>query len=369
MTLQYESQPLSKRRKTRTIYVGKVQIGGGAPISIQSMTNTLTTDIAATERQICDLVEAGADIVRVSCPDEASTEALKTITRNARVPIVADIHFHYRRAIEAARAGAACLRFNPGNISNPQRIREVIQAAKDHGCPIRIGVNAGSLERDLLERYKSPTAEALVHSALRHAELLEEHDFRDYKISCKASDVPLAVRANRLLAEQTDVPIHIGITESGSARTGSLRSAVGLGVLLAEGIGDTMRISLAGDPVEEVRAAKLVLRSLGLRHGGVSVIACPGCARQQFDVARVAEALEERFGERAEALRLSVMGCVVNGPGEALSSDIGLTGGGRGTHQIYLGGKAAVRFRAPGDGDGTDALIETLSRLVEERIG
>ena len=367
MSARYEAEPLTARRVSRSVRVGDVQVGGGAPISIQSMTNTLTADIAATEAQIRALADAGADIVRVSCPDEESTAALKTLTRAATVPLVADIHFHYRRAIEAACNGAACLRFNPGNISESGRVREVVRAARDNGCSIRIGVNSGSLERDLLERYGGPTAEALVASVLRHAEFLEEHDFREYKVSCKASEVTLAVRSNRLLASRTDAPIHIGITESGSARTGSLRSAVGLGVLLAEGIGDTLRVSLAGDPVEEVRVARMILRSLGLRSGGVLVVACPGCARQQFDVGRVAEALESRFGERVETLRVSVMGCVVNGPGEALGSDIGLTGGGRGTHQVYVGGERAGRVRAGGGGE--DELVEELSRLVEERLG
>ena len=342
--MEYSTRPLAPRRQSRPVRVGAVQVGGNAPISVQSMTNTATTDVAATVAQIEALVAAGADFVRVSCPTVESTKALAAITSRASVPIVADIHFHYQRAIEAADQGAACLRFNPGNIGKPERVAEVIAAARANHCSIRIGVNAGSLERDLLDKHGGPNAEALVESALRHAALLDKAGFTEYKISCKASDVPLTIRANRLLARQTDAPLHLGITESGSGKTGSLRSAVGLGTLLGEGIGDTLRVSLAADPVEEVRVGLEVLRSLGLRQRGVSIIACPGCARQQFDVAAVASRLEERFAHLLVPLKISIMGCVVNGPGEAAEGGIGLTGGGRGTHQLYLDGKPVRRI-------------------------
>ncbi|MGP1397416.1 MAG: flavodoxin-dependent (E)-4-hydroxy-3-methylbut-2-enyl-diphosphate synthase [Inquilinaceae bacterium] len=326
------------RRRSRQIHVGKVPVGGDAPITVQSMTNTLTSDAAATIAQIRALEIAGADIVRVSCPDEESTAALRTIIPEVTVPIVADIHFHYKRAIEAARNGAACLRINPGNIGSPQRVAEVVRAARDHGCSMRIGVNAGSLERHLLEKYGEPCPEALVESALDHAKVLEDHDFRDFKISVKASDVFLAVAAYQQLAEACDYPLHIGITEAGGLRTGTVKSAVGLGMLLWAGIGDTLRVSLSTDPAEEIRVGYELLKSLGLRRRGVTVISCPSCARQQFDVIETVRVLEERLAHITTPMTVSVIGCVVNGPGEATMTDIGFTGGGKGTHQVYVNG-------------------------------
>lgn len=326
------------RRRSRQIHVGKVPVGGDAPITVQSMTNTLTSDATATIAQIRALEIAGADIVRVSCPDEESTAALRTIIPEVTVPIVADIHFHYKRAIEAARNGAACLRINPGNIGSPQRVAEVVRAARDHGCSMRVGVNAGSLERHLLEKYGEPCPEALVESALDHAKVLEDHDFRDFKISVKASDVFLAVAAYQQLAEACDYPLHIGITEAGGLRTGTVKSAVGLGMLLWAGIGDTLRVSLSTDPAEEVRVGYELLKSLGLRRRGVTVISCPSCARQQFDVIETVRVLEERLAHITTPMTVSVIGCVVNGPGEATMTDIGFTGGGKGTHQVYVNG-------------------------------
>ena len=348
------------RRPSRRIRVGAVPVGGGAPISVQSMTNAPTSDARAAIAQVRALEAAGADIVRVSCPDGESTAALRAIVRAAVVPIVADVHFHHRRAIESARAGAACLRINPGNIGSAQRVREVVQAAKDHGCSMRIGVNAGSLERDLLERYGSPCPEAMVESALRHARILEDNDFREFKISVKASDAPLAVAAYRALAAACDYPLHVGITEAGGAVAGTVKSAVGIGMLLAEGIGDTIRVSLAADPVEEIRAGFEILKTLHLRARGVHIVACPSCARQQFPVIDTVAALEERLAHIAEPIALSIVGCVVNGPGEARETDIGLTGGGRGVHKFYIDGKPAHRF------EGGD-LIESVVRLVEAR--
>ncbi len=340
--------------------VGAVPVGGDAPITVQSMTNTLTADAAATIAQVRALEEAGADIVRVSCPDEASTAALRQIVAAARAPIVADIHFHYRRAIEAAEAGAACLRINPGNIGSPERVREVVRAAKDHNCSMRIGVNAGSLERDLLEKYGEPCPEAMIESALSHARILEDHDFLDFKISCKASDVFLAVAAYQGLAEACDHPLHLGITEAGALRMGTVKSAIGLGSLLWAGIGDTIRVSLSADPVEEVKAGYDILRALGLRRRGVTVIACPSCARQQFDVIRTVEVLEERLAHITTPLTVSVIGCVVNGPGEARETDIGFTGGGNGTHMVYIAGQPHHRLKDAG-------IVEHLVALVEEK--
>ncbi len=348
------------RRRSRRIRVGAVTVGGGAPIAVQSMTNTPTADVRATLAQIRALEAAGADIVRVSCPDEDSTAALAAIAREAAVPIVADIHFHYRRAIEAARAGAACLRINPGNIGSPQRVREVVKAARDHDCSMRIGVNAGSLERSLLERYGEPCPDAMVESALNHARILEDHDFREFKISVKASDVFLAVAAYRGLAEACDYPLHVGITEAGGLTVGTVKSSIGIGALLWSGIGDTIRVSLSADPVEEVKVGFEILKALGLRHRGVNVIACPSCARQQFPVIETVAALEERLAHIATPMTLSIIGCVVNGPGEARETDIGLTGGGRGTHQVYLNGIADHRIR---DGD----LVDRVVRLVENK--
>jgi (E)-4-hydroxy-3-methylbut-2-enyl-diphosphate synthase len=351
------------RRKSRKIWVGNVPVGGDAPITVQSMTNTLTSDAAATIRQIRDLEIAGADIVRVSCPDEESTAALKTIISEVTVPIVADIHFHYKRAIEAAENGAACLRINPGNIGAEDRVHEVIKAAKDHNCSIRIGVNAGSLERDLLEQFGEPCPEAMVESALRHIRILEDHDFFNFKISCKASDVFLAVAAYQQLADACDYPLHVGITEAGSLRAGTVKSAIGMGSLLWAGIGDTIRVSLSADPVEEIRAGFDILKTLGLRHRGVNIISCPSCARQQFQVIPTVAELEARVAHITTPMTVSIIGCVVNGPGEALMTDIGLTGGGSGTHQIYVGGEKAHRFH-----EGDRSIVDHIVEMVEEKV-
>ena len=340
--------------------VGSVPVGGDAPISVQTMTNTLTTDVGGTMAQITAAAEAGADIVRVSCPDEDSTRALKEICVESPVPIVADIHFHYRRAIEAAAAGAACLRINPGNIGSEDRVREVIKAARDHGCSMRIGVNAGSLERHLLEKYAEPCPEALVESALEHARIFQDNDFHEFKISVKASDVFLAVAAYQQLADIIDCPFHIGITEAGGIRAGTVKSAIGLGGLLWAGIGDTVRVSLSADPTEEVRVAYEMLKSLGLRRRGVTVISCPSCARQQFDVIATVQVIEERLEHIDVPMTVSIIGCVVNGPGEARETDIGLTGGGKGTHQVYVSGLADHRLT---NGD----IVEHVVGLVEAR--
>lgn len=349
------------RRQSRQIRVGDLLVGGGAPITVQSMTNTLTADAKATIAQIQALVEAGADAVRVSCPDEASTKALAEIVAASAVPIIADIHFHYKRAIEAAQAGAACLRINPGNIGNATRVQEVIRAAKDHGCSMRIGVNAGSLEERLLQKYGMPTPEALVESALYHAKILEDNDFFDFKISVKASDVFLAVAAYRQLAAACDYPLHLGITEAGALRTGTVKSSIGLGLLLMEGIGDTIRVSLSADPVEEVKVGWDILRSLNLRQRGVNIIACPSCARQQFDVIKTVEALEQRLSHIKTPMTVSIIGCVVNGPGEARSTTIGLTGGGNNTHMVYVDGVQHQRIR---DAD----IVEHIAGLVEKKL-
>src|ERR1700761_2568090 len=327
------------RRKSRRVYVGKVPVGDGAPITVQTMTNTLTTDVAGTVAQIKRAEAAGVDIVRVSCPHKESALALEDIVRQVDVPIVADIHFHYRRAIEAADSGAACLRINPGNIGSDERVKEVVKAARDHGCSMRIGVNAGSLEKHLLEKYGEPNPEALVESALEHAKILEDHDFHEFKISVKASDVFMAVAAYQQLAEACDYPLHIGITEAGGRRTGTVKSSIGLGSLLWAGIGDTMRVSLSAEPEEEVHVGWEILKSLGIRHRGVRIISCPSCARQGFDVIRTVAALEDRLAHIETPIALSIIGCVVNGPGEALMTDLGVTGGGAGRHMIYRGGK------------------------------
>jgi (E)-4-hydroxy-3-methylbut-2-enyl-diphosphate synthase len=326
------------RRKSRQIMVGKVPVGGDAPIAVQTMTNTLTSDAAATIEQIRQCEEVGADIVRVSCPDVESTAALKTIVRAVKVPIVADIHFHYKRGLEAADAGAACLRINPGNIGSQTRVKEVVKAAKANGCSIRIGVNAGSLERHLLEKYGEPCPEALVESALEHMKMLQDEDFHEFKISVKASDVFLAVAAYNGLAEVCDYPLHLGITEAGGLQGGTVKSSIGMGMLLWAGIGDTIRVSLSADPVEEVKVGYHILKSLGIRARGVRVVSCPSCARQGFDVVKVVETLETRLAHITTPLSLSVLGCVVNGPGEARETDIGLTGGGNGRHMVYLSG-------------------------------
>jgi len=349
-----------ERRKSRQIHVGDVPIGGDAPIAVQSMTNTLTADAGATIDQIRQLEEAGADIVRVSCPDEESTAAFSTIAKAAKVPLVADIHFHYRRAIEAAQAGAACLRINPGNIGSADRVRDVIQAAKDHGCSIRIGVNAGSLERDLLERYGEPCPEAMVESALNHARILQDHDFHEFKISVKASDVFLTVAAYQQLAEAIDCPLHLGVTEAGALRTGTVKSAIGMGNLLWAGIGDTIRVSLAADPVEEIKVGFDILKSLGLRHRGVNIIACPSCARQGFNVIETVTILEERLAHVSTPMSLSIIGCVVNGPGEALMTDLGFTGGGKGAGMVYVAGKPDHKL-------DNGAMVDHIVELVEAR--
>ena len=353
------------RRTSRQIRVGPVAVGGDAPISVQTMTNTPTGDVAATIAQVRAAVLAGADIVRVSCPDEESTAALAKIVPEAGVPIVADIHFHYRRAIEAAEAGAACLRINPGNIGSEARVREVVQAAKDHGCSMRIGVNAGSLERHLLEKYGEPCPEALVESALEHARILEDNDFFEFKISVKASDIFLATAAYHGLAEACDYPLHVGITEAGGLRTGTVKSAIGLGSLLWAGIGDTLRVSLSADPAEEVRAGFEILKALGLRHRGVNIVSCPSCARQQFEVIETVSVLEERLAHITTPMTVSVIGCVVNGPGEARETDIGITGGGKGTHMVYVAGLPHHRIKNTDIVDHLVGLIEEKAREIE----
>ena len=348
------------RRVSRKIRVGSVEVGGDAPITVQSMTNTLTADAAATIDQIRQLEEAGADIVRVSCPDEDSTAAFKTIARESKVPLVADIHFHYKRGIEAAKAGAACLRINPGNIGRADRVREVIQAARDHGCSMRIGVNAGSLEPHLLEKYGEPCPAAMVESALDHARILQDNDFHEFKISVKASDVFMTVAAYQQLAEAIDCPLHVGVTEAGALRNGTVKSAIGMGSLLWAGIGDTIRVSLAADPVEEIKVGFDILKSLGLRHRGVNIIACPSCARQGFNVIQTVELLEQRLAHISQPMSLSIIGCVVNGPGEALMTDIGFTGGGKGAGMIYVAGKPDHKMD---NGQMVDHIVE----LVEAR--
>jgi (E)-4-hydroxy-3-methylbut-2-enyl-diphosphate synthase len=348
------------RRKSRRVYVGKVPVGDGAPISVQTMTNTLTHDVAATVAQIKRAEAAGVDIVRVSCPDQESALALKQIVPQVNVPIVADIHFHYRRALEAAASGAACLRINPGNIGSDERVKEVVKAARDHGCSMRIGVNAGSLERHLLEKYGEPNPEALVESALYHANILQQHDFHDFKISVKASDVFLAVAAYQQLAEVCDHPLHIGITEAGGRRMGTVKSSIGLGSLLWAGIGDTLRVSLSDEPEEEVRVGWDMLKTLGIRHRGVKVISCPSCARQGYNVIETVRTLEDRLGHIETPLTLSIIGCVVNGPGEALMTDLGVTGGGNGRHMIYSAGKTDHTI------DGA-SMVDHIVELVEAK--
>ena len=354
-----------QRRTSRQIHVGSVPVGGGAPITVQTMTNTLTTDVAGTVAQIKAAEEAGCDIVRVSCPDEESTAALKHIVRQVTVPIVADIHFHYKRAIEAAKAGAACLRINPGNIGSAQRVKDVVQAAKDHNCSMRIGVNAGSLEKHLLERYGEPCPEALVESAQEHAKILEDNDFFEFKISVKASDVFLAVAAYQQLADVCDYPLHLGITEAGGLRAGTVKSAIGIGSLLWAGIGDTIRVSLSAEPVEEVKVGFDILKSLDLRHRGVRIVSCPSCARQGFNVIKTVEILEQRLAHIATPVSLSIIGCVVNGPGEARETDIGLTGGGNGSHKMYIGGLAHHNIRDDDKIDHIVALVEKKAAEIE----
>ena len=326
------------RKKTKVINVGHVKIGGDNPISVQSMTNTLTSDVEKTVRQINDIQQEGADIVRVSCPEQESTIALKEITKSVSVPIVADIHFHYKRAIEAAENGASCLRINPGNIGDKSKVHEILSAAKNNGCSIRIGVNAGSLEEDILEKYKEPCPDALVESAQRNIKILEDKDFFNFKISVKSSDVFLSIAAYRELSKVTDYPLHLGITEAGSFISGSIKSSIGLGSLLMDGIGDTIRISLSDDPVKEVRIGNEILKSLHLRNRGVKIISCPSCARQAFQVIDTVKTLEEKLSHIKTPITLSIIGCVVNGPGEAALTDIGITGGGKGNNMLYLSG-------------------------------
>ncbi|KAA5606453.1 flavodoxin-dependent (E)-4-hydroxy-3-methylbut-2-enyl-diphosphate synthase [Roseospira marina] len=353
------------RRRSRQIHVGPVPVGGDAPVTVQTMTNTITADVAATVAQIRRMEEAGVDIVRVSCPDEAATEGLRDIVKQVSVPIIADIHFHYKRAIEAAEAGAACLRINPGNIGSAERVREVVRAAKDHGCSMRIGVNAGSLDKHLLEKYGEPNPEAMVESALEHAKILEDNDFREFKISVKASDVYLAVAAYEALAEACDYPLHLGITEAGGTRVGTVKSSIGMGWLLKKGIGDTIRVSLSADPVEEVKVGFDILKSLDLRHRGVRIVACPSCARQGFDVIKTVEILEERLAHIGTPVSLSILGCVVNGPGEARETDIGITGGGTlanegSANKVYISGLAHHNV-------GNAEMIDHIVDLVEKK--
>jgi (E)-4-hydroxy-3-methylbut-2-enyl-diphosphate synthase len=327
-----------KRRKTKVIKVGEVKIGGDNPISVQSMTNTLTTDVKSTINQINDISEEGADIVRVSCPDKESTLSLKEIVKHVSIPIVADIHFHYKRAIEAAENGAKCLRINPGNIGDRSKIHEVLSAAKNNDCSIRIGVNAGSLEKDILEKFKEPCPEALVESALRNIKILEDQDFFNFKVSVKSSDVFLSIAAYRQLSKVCDYPLHLGITEAGSFVTGSIKSSIGIGSLLMDGIGDTIRISLSDDPIKEIKIGNEILKSLNLRNRGVKIISCPSCARQAFEVIDVVKKLEDKLSHIKKPITLSIIGCVVNGPGEAAMTDIGITGGGKGNNMLYLSG-------------------------------
>ncbi len=349
------------RRKSRQIFVGNVAIGGDAPIAVQSMTNTKTTDIQGTIRQVNECVEVGAELMRISVPDKESSDALRQIIPHCPVPIIADIHFHYRRAIEAAEAGAKCLRINPGNIGSDEKVREVIKAAKDYGCSIRIGVNAGSLETDLLNKYKTPTPEALVESAQRHIAILENNDFFNFKISVKASDVFLAVAGYKKLAEVCDYPLHIGITEAGSLAAGTVKSSIGLGTLLWDGIGDTMRVSLSADPKEEIKVAYQILKTLGLRHHGVNLISCPSCARQAFDVIKTVEAVEKRVEHIKTPLTVSILGCVVNGLGEAAHTQIGITGGGGERHNVYINGQ-------PNHKVSSEDLVDHIVALIEKQV-
>jgi (E)-4-hydroxy-3-methylbut-2-enyl-diphosphate synthase len=349
------------RKKTKVINVGSVSIGGKNPISVQSMTNTLTTDIKATTKQINEICEAGADLVRVSCPDKESTLALKEIIKHVSVPIIADIHFHYKRAIEAAENGAKCLRINPGNIGDKKKIHEILSAAKNNKCSIRIGVNAGSLERDILEKYKEPCPEALVESALRNIKILEDQDFFNFKISVKSSDVFLSIAAYRQLSKVCDYPLHLGITEAGSFVSGSVKSSIGIGSLLMDGIGDTIRISLSDDPSEEIKIGNEILKSLNLRNRGVKIISCPSCARQAFPVIDTVKILEEKLSHIKTPITLSIIGCVVNGPGEAAMTDIGITGGGKGSNMLYLSGIQSKKIL-------TEEIISEVVKQVEKKI-
>ena len=350
-----------KRRKTKKIKVGNVEVGGDSKIAIQSMTNTITSNVKSTIFQILELEKAGVDIVRVSCPDKESSLALKEISKNVQVPIVADVHFHYERAIEAAENGAKCLRINPGNIGSSQKVKSILKAAKDNNCSIRIGVNAGSLEKKLIEKYKEPCPEALCESALNSIKFFEDNDFFNFKISVKSSDVLLSIKSYRLLSEKCDYPLHLGITEAGTMRAGSIKSSIGIGSLLLEGIGDTIRVSLSEDPVKEVEVAYDILQSINLRHRGVNIISCPSCARQAFPVVDTVKILEKKLEHITKPINLSIIGCVVNGPGEAAQTEIGVTGGGKGSNMIYISG-------IPHHKIASDKIIDHVVKLVEEKI-
>ncbi len=350
-----------KRRKTKVINVGNVKIGGDSPISVQSMTNTLTTDVKGTIKQIIEIENEGADLVRVSCPDEESSKALKEIVKAVNIPVIADIHFHYKRAIEAAENGASCLRINPGNIGDKKKIYDILQSAKDNNCSIRIGVNAGSLEKDILEKFKEPCPEALVESALRNIKILEDQNFFNFKISVKSSDVFLTIEAYRKLSKVTDYPLHVGITEAGSFTTGSVKSSIGVGSLLLNGIGDTIRISLSDDPVKEVKIGNEILKSLNLRNRGVNIISCPSCARQGFQVIDTVKILEEKLAHIKTPITLSIIGCVVNGPGEAAQTDIGITGGRNGNNMLYLSGVQVEKVM-------TEDMISKVVQEVEKKV-
>ncbi len=358
--MPYKYKNHIKRRKTIQINVGNVAIGHESPISVQSMTNTITSDIDATLNQIHQIHEAGADIVRVSCPDEKSTKALKKIVNDSYIPIVADIHFHYKRAVEAATSGASCLRINPGNIGNIKKIKEVVSAARDNNCSIRIGVNSGSLEKNILEKYKNPCPEAMVESALKNINILESLNFENIKISVKSSNVFFTILAYKELAKKCSYPLHLGVTESGTLNSGTVKSTLGIGSLLYEGIGDTIRVSLSADPVEEVRVGREILKSLGLLKYGVSIISCPSCARQQFDVIKTSCELEKRLSHIKKPIVLSIIGCVVNGPGESLVSDIGIAGGSKKHHQVYINGAKAYRTNG-------ESIVEEVVKIVERR--
>tara|TARA_Y100000766_G_C18835274_1_gene570106 strand:+ start:163 stop:1254 length:1092 start_codon:yes stop_codon:yes gene_type:complete len=359
--MQIRPHRIINRKKTRKIKLGNTFVGGDAPISVQSMTNTLTTNAKETIDQILSLEEAGADIVRVSCPDEDSTKSLKEIVKEVNVPIVADIHFHYKRAIEAAKMGASCLRINPGNIGNNERVLEVVKAAKDFNCSIRIGVNAGSLDKVLLEKYKEPCPDALVESAMHNVKLLEDNDFFNFKLSVKSSDVFLTVKSYRKLAELCNYPLHLGITEAGGLLTGSIKSSIGIGQLLMDGIGDTIRVSLSSDPVDEIKAGYEILKSLGIRSRGVNIISCPSCARQAFPVIETVKELEKRLSHLKKPITLSIIGCVVNGPGEAAQTEIGLTGGGQDSNLLYLSGVPHTKV-------ASSEIIDKVVKLVEEKV-
>ncbi len=358
--MQIRPHRIIKRKKTKEIKVGKVSVGGNSQITVQSMTNTLTTDIKNTVKQIKALEKAGADIVRVSCPDENSTKSLKKITKEVQVPIVADIHFHYKRAIEAAEMGASCLRINPGNIGSRERILEVVKAAKNNECSIRIGVNAGSLDKSLLEKYKEPCPEALVESAKNNIKLLEDNDFFNFKISVKSSDIFLTVKAYQKLSNECNYPLHLGVTEAGGLFSGSIKSSIGIGQLLMEGIGDTIRVSLSSDPVDEVKAGYEILKSLGIRSRGVNIISCPSCARQAFPVIETVKKLEKKLAHIKKPINLSIIGCVVNGPGEASQTEIGLTGGGQDNNLLYLSGLPHTKV-------ANSEIINKVVKLVEEK--